>query len=172
MSVEMASSVPGSGRTSAQSSPTPSTALCAGGVKYLRMMSNSEATPSGFSLLRPQFGDELVEHAVHVLVAVGAAEVLGELDRLVDHHLVGNIGRVFQLERCEQQDAALHRRELFQLAVENGRDQAFERRGVRDRALQEMREILGVGLAKALRFGELGLKAGHVVARKLPRVQA
>src|SRR5882762_9781537 len=149
MSVETASSIPGSGRTRAQSSPTPSTAFGAARVKYLRMMSNSEATSSGFLLLRSQLRDELVEHAVHVLVTVGAAEVLGELDRLVDHHLVGDIGRVFQLERREQQNAALHRRELRQLAIEHGRDQALERSGVLDCALQEPREILGVGLAEA-----------------------
>src|SRR5256885_9953848 len=110
MSVETASSIPGSGARSAQSSPTPRIAVGASRVKYLRMMSNSEATSSGFSLLRAQLGDELVEHAVHVLVAVGAAEVLGELDRLVDHHLVGDIGRVFQLERREQQDRSEERR--------------------------------------------------------------
>src|SRR5258708_36799165 len=150
MSVETASSIPGSGRTSAQSSPTPSTALGAARVKYLRIMSNSEATSSGFPLLRPQLRDELVEHAVPVIVAVGAAEVLGELDRLVDPHLVGDIGRVFQLERREQQNAALHRRELRQLAIEQGRDQALERGSVRYRALQEPSEILGVGLTKAL----------------------
>src|SRR5437879_1471709 len=149
MSVESASGIPGPGRRSAQSSPTPSAAVGASRVKYLRMISNSEATPSGFSLLWPQFGNEPVEHAVHVLVTVGAAEVLGELDRLVDHDLVGDIGRVFQLERREQQDAALHRRELFELAIEHGRDQALERSGVLDRALQEPREILGVGLAEA-----------------------
>src|SRR5256885_6782098 len=110
MSVETASTIPGSGRRSAQSSPTPRTAVGASRVKYLRMMSNSEATSSGFFLLRAQLGDELVEHAVHVLVAVGATEVLGELDRLVDHHLVGDIGRVFQLERREQQDRSEERR--------------------------------------------------------------
>src|SRR5437660_1225598 len=126
MSVETASSIPGSGARSAQSSPTPRIAVGASRVKYLRMMSNSEATSSGFSLLRAQLGDELVEHAVHVLVAVGAADVLGELDRRVDHHLVRDIGRVFQLERREQQDGALHRRELLQLAIEQGRDQALE----------------------------------------------
>src|SRR5439155_17667690 len=172
MSVETASSIPGSGERSAQSSPTPRTAVGASRVKYLRMMSNSEATSSGFSLLRAQLRDELVEHAVHVLVAVGAAEILRELDRFVDHHLVGYIGRVLELERREQQDAALNRRELLQLAIEERRDQTLERRGVRYRALQETREILGVGLAETFRFGELGLKAGRVVARELPRVQA
>src|SRR6267378_1545160 len=172
MSVETASSIPGSGRTSAQSSPTPSTAFGAARVKYLRMMSNSEATSSGFLLLRPQLRDELVEHAVHVLVAVGAAEVLGELDRLVDHHFVGNIGRILQLEGREQQDAALNRRELLQLAIEDGRNQALERLGLRYRAPQEPREILGIGLAEAFRFRELGLQIGRVIARELPRVQA
>ena len=37
---------------------------------------------------------ELVEHAVDVLVAVGAAEALAELDRLVDHHLERRLGCV------------------------------------------------------------------------------
>src|SRR5438093_11245949 len=108
MSVETASSIPGSGARSAQSSPTPRIAVGASRVKYLRTMSNSEATSSGFSLLRAQFGDALVEHAVHVLVAVGAAEVLGELDRLVKHHLVGAIVRVSLLARRAQQDTALN----------------------------------------------------------------
>jgi len=35
-----------------------------------------------------------------------------------------------QLEGREQQDAALDRRELIQLAIEHGRDQALERLGV------------------------------------------
>src|SRR6266568_2383435 len=44
MSVETASVMPSRGWSSAQSSPTPSTAVGAGRVKYFRMMSNSEAT--------------------------------------------------------------------------------------------------------------------------------
>src|SRR5712692_9816303 len=164
MSVETASVMPSWGWSSAQSSPTPSTAVGAGRVKYFRMMSNSEATcwyvPSRSSFLlsfvRTQRQSELVEHAVHVFVAVGSAERLGELDRLVDHDLVGDIGGILQLERREQQDPALDRRELLGLAIERGRDQLLEDDGVLDRAREEPREVLGVGFAEFLGFSQLG----------------
>jgi len=39
----------------------------------------------------------LVEHAVDVLVAVGAAEALGQLDAFVDGHAVGDVEAVLQL---------------------------------------------------------------------------
>ncbi len=51
----------------------------------------------GGHLGRAQVGGGLVEHAVDVLVAVGAAEALGQLDRFVDGHAVGNVQAVRQL---------------------------------------------------------------------------
>src|SRR5256885_11381232 len=90
VSVEPARSMPLVMSTSAQSSPTPRTALTAGRVKCLAMRSNSELVlfVISFSLprhfVRAHFGGEPVEDAVDVLVAVGAAEALAQLDSLVD----------------------------------------------------------------------------------------
>src|SRR6185295_2289220 len=50
-------------------------------------------------LRRPQFGGEFVQHAVDVLVTVGAAETLGEFDGLVDDDSIRSLRMVAQLER-------------------------------------------------------------------------
>src|SRR5262245_40733094 len=160
MSVDTARVRPARALRSAQSSPTPSSAVRAGRVKYFRMISNSVTCLRTRALVRAQLGDELVEHAVYVLVPVRSAEFLCELDRLVDHDLVGNVGGGLQLERGEEQDAALYGRELLRLAVERRRDEALERSGVLDRALEEAGEVFGIGLAELLRLGELGLQPG------------
>src|ERR1700752_2209931 len=97
--------------------------------------------------------------------------MLCQLDRLVDHHAIGNIGSVLQLEGREEQDAALDRRELLRLAVERRSDQALERAGIPDGSLEEAREVAGIGLAEFLRLGELGLQRSHALARELPRIK-
>src|SRR3954471_16046057 len=88
VSVETARSMPLVMSMSAQSSPTPSTALAAGRVKCRAMRSHSGELLS-FAILLPLLlrhlvgphgGGQLVEHAVHILVAVRAAEALAELD--------------------------------------------------------------------------------------------
>src|SRR5688572_8689742 len=107
VSVETARSMPLETSISAQSSPTPSTALAAGRVKWRSISSNSELGLSAISflpslfgnLLRPHVGGQLVEDAIHVLVTVGAAETFPELDRLVDRDLVGDLGIVHELPR-------------------------------------------------------------------------
>ena len=55
--------------------------------------------------------DELspVEHAVHVLEAVGAAEGLGEFHRLVDDDAVGDLRMMRELVRPDQQRRVLDR---------------------------------------------------------------
>src|SRR6476619_4226726 len=81
VSVETARSMPLVTSISAQSSPTPSTAFAAGRVKWRAIRSNSGEFLS-FAILLPLLlrhlvgphgGRQLVEHAVHVLVPVGAA---------------------------------------------------------------------------------------------------
>src|SRR6478736_4862811 len=120
VSVETVRSMPLVTSTSAQSSPTPSTALTAGRVKCRAIRSNSGedlsvamlATPFLRHFVGPHRLRQLVEHAVHVLVAVGAAEALAELDRLVDGDAVRDFRIVHELPRGDQQDRALDRAHL------------------------------------------------------------
>ncbi len=67
---------------------------------------------------------ELVEHAVDELVAVGAAIGLRELDRLVDHHAIGNLRPVLQLPRADHENRALDRRKLRGATVEARRNES------------------------------------------------
>src|SRR5437868_1599479 len=116
VSTETARSMPFVTSTSAQSSPTPSTALAAGRVKWRLIRSNSGELfamaffPSLGSLFRDFLGThcrrQLVQHAVHVLVAVGAAEALAQLDRLVDRHPVRDLRVVHQLPGADEEDRA------------------------------------------------------------------
>src|SRR5882672_2093247 len=98
VSVETARSMPLVTSTSAQSSPTPSTALAAGRVKCRLISSYSGLSAIAFlpslqgDFVGPHQRGQLVEDAVHVLVAIGPAEARAELDRLVDRHLVGDAG--------------------------------------------------------------------------------
>src|SRR6516162_6683982 len=109
--------------TRAQSSPTPSTAVVAGGVKWRAISSNSgeSCVMARLSLLRDLVGahraGQPVEHAVHVLVPVGAAVALAQLDGLVDRHSVRNLRVVHQLPGAEQQDGALDGTHVVPLAV-------------------------------------------------------
>src|SRR5215211_2130513 len=50
----------------------------------------------GFHFGGAQLRREAVEHRVHVLVAIGAAEFLGQLDALVEHHAPGHVGAVLE----------------------------------------------------------------------------
>src|SRR5512134_3930357 len=175
VSVVSASTRPVGGRTSAQSSPTPSAAVRAGRVKYFAISSNSESMKRQLGLLSfvwAQPRRELVEHAVHVLVPVGAAVLLGELDGLVDHHAVRHLWSVLQLPRREQQDAALDRRERLDLAVEGGLDLALQVLARSDRAGEELVEVLRIGLREVRVGGEVRADVGRRVAGDLPLVEA
>src|SRR5229473_703507 len=61
-------------------------------------------------LVGAQARRDLLEHAVDEAVALGAAEALAELDRLVQHHLEGRFGMRDELERADVENRALHRR--------------------------------------------------------------
>ena len=50
-----------------------------------------------------------VEHAVHVLEAVGAAVALGEFDRFVDYDAVRDVRLILQFIRRDEQNRALDR---------------------------------------------------------------
>ena len=84
----------------------------------MRRAAQRRAARRASHLDRPQVGRGLVEHAVDVLVAVGAAEALGQLDRLVDRHLVGHVDAVLELVGADHQHAVLDRRQLGGLAVD------------------------------------------------------
>src|SRR5438552_3122305 len=159
VSVETARSMPLVTSTSAQSSPTPSTALAAGRVKWRLISSNSgELFAMGFPFLRSLLGDllgahrrrELVQDAVDVLVTVGAAEALAQLDRLVDRHAVGNLGVVHELPCADQQDRALDRTHLVPLAIGERLDAGPQPLGLADRAAQLRFQELPVGRAEAV----------------------
>ena len=98
--------------------------------------------------------DAIVEHAVDVAVAVGAAEALGQLDRLVDDDAIRHLELVRQLEGA---DAAGSRARPATarptLAVEvrrELRDAARRSRG--SRRASSVVEVLGVGLVEARRL--------------------
>src|SRR5258706_1367309 len=161
-SVETASSMPAAGRSSAASSPTPSTALRAGRAKYLRIRSNSESKrsdglPDARDFLRAQLDRQFLEHAVDELVAVGAAEALAQLDRLVEHHLEGRLRPLRQLVGGDQQDDPLHRRERRQAAVQVRRDLAFQELdfpGNRDQQFLGEAAVAALPALQALRLRE------------------
>src|SRR5688572_30882222 len=161
VSVETARSMPLVTSTSAQSSPTPSTAFAAGRVKCRAMRSNSGELFA--ILLPPVLGDlfradrcgQLVEDAIHVFVPVGAAEALAQLDRLVDRHAVRDLGAVHQLPRADHQDGAFDGAHLVPLAVGERLELLAQALGLVDRAAQLGREEAVVGLAEILELGEV-----------------
>ena len=114
----------------------------------------------------------LVEHAVDVLVAVGAAEDLGQFDRLVDGDAVGNVHAVRQLVGADQQHAMFHRRQLRGLAVDMAREHGVERGGLGDAAVQQGVEVGAVALGEAVLLAHVGVDDGGVAARQQPFVQA
>src|ERR1051325_3372130 len=82
-----------------------------------------------------QSGGGLCQHRVDVLVAFVGAEVLGELNRLVQHHAVGHIYAGLELVGADEQDATLDGIELLRRPVEMGLEQGLQPGGVGDDAL-------------------------------------
>jgi hypothetical protein len=113
MSVEITSSLAGVGRDQRAVVADAEQRVRVPRVKWRAMSSNSEGTESGLSYLcGPQHGGQLVQHAVDELVAVGAAEGLGQFDGFVDDHAIGCFRMQLELAGAQQQDAALDRRDL------------------------------------------------------------
>src|SRR5574343_391478 len=160
MSVVTASCLPAVGCTRAQSSPGPRTAEGVGRAKYLSIRANSPAIGlllgllAGGDFVRTQDGCHLVEHAIDVLVAVGAAEGLGQFDGFVDDHAVRGFGMVLHLESAEHHHAGFDRRQFAEGAVDVGRDALGQRGLLADHAAQRADEELAVSLGNAsLRWG-------------------
>jgi hypothetical protein len=112
-------------------------AACASGVRTGQARPRARAR--GFHLGRPQVGGGLVEHAVDVLVAVGAAEALGHFHRLVDDHAVGHVDAVRQLVGADHQHTMFHRRQQLGAAVDMAAQHGVQRRGFGDAAMQQQR---------------------------------
>jgi hypothetical protein len=106
---------------------------------------------------RPQVGGGLVEHAVDVLVAVGAAEALGHFDRFVDDHAVGHLDAVRQLVGADQQHTMFHRRQQRGAAVDMARQHGVQRRGFGDAAVQQGVEVGRVALGEVVLFAHVGV---------------
>src|SRR5260370_35936279 len=104
-------------------------------------------------------GGDAAEDAVDKLASVGAAEGLGQLDRLVDGRLEGNAGQVENLEAGDSQQGALHFGHLVEAPVTGG--------------LLELGIDLGLVVANALdqgageirRFG-IGPRLGDMVLER------
>src|SRR5581483_9318920 len=91
---------------------------------------------------------ELVEHAVHVLVTVGAAVSLRELHRLVDDDSIRHLDLPQKLVSRDEKYAALDRGEPGEVAVESGRDERFELLRALDRSVEERPEVRDVALVE------------------------
>src|SRR5689334_11089745 len=120
----------------------------------------------------PHLGGDLVEHAVDVLVAVGAAEALGELDRLVDRDLVRNLDAAHELERAEHQRRVLDRREQLDLAIDVRGERGVDRLGFADRAVQQQVEVPAVASPKAFLPATVRAAPAGVAAVEQPLVEA
>src|SRR5690606_25360386 len=130
MSLETASACPSDeGASSAQSSPmpsrTPAPVACVRRWKKRRISPNSPRTSASRTtcLVLPYRPGELVRHPVLVLVAVGAAEALGELHRLVDHDAIRNLLVAQQLVAADHQRGMLHRAHQRELAIQAGQQE-------------------------------------------------
>src|SRR5687767_8470044 len=107
----------------------------------------------------PQRLRDFLQHAVDEAVAVGTAEALAELDRLVQHHLERRVRVRRELVGADVEDRALDRREAGERAIEMRRDQRLELGGAAAHPAQQVVE-------------EQALLVGLVGARLLQRVAA
>src|SRR5512144_2624021 len=100
-------------------------------------------------------GRELVEHAVHVLVPVGAAVGLREIDRLVDDDPVGDVRAMRELPGAQREDRALDRGQLRRRAVEQWRQTRDERLVFAGRTVPQLAKVGGIGGVESAAFDEL-----------------
>jgi hypothetical protein len=84
-------------------------------------------------------------------VAVGAAEFLGELDALVEHHAPRHVGAVLEFVHADPHHGVLDGRDFFELAVQQRADQRVELFGVVDRAVQQRVVVRASALWKPAR---------------------
>src|SRR5450631_68326 len=116
---------------------------------------------------RAHHGSQTIQHAVYILMTVGRAEALPELDRLVDRHAVRDLLLVDELPRGDEQDRALDRAHLVPLAVDEGLEGFPEGCRFRERAAQLRLEER---LVRRLELVELREVLQHL-RRRLARVQ-
>src|SRR5918994_2942924 len=111
---------------------------------------------------RPLRLRDLLQDAVDETVAVGAAEALAELDRLVQHHLERRVRVRGELIGADVEDRALDRREASERAIEVRRDQRLELCRAAAHAAQQVVEkqallvgLVGARLLQRVAAGEL-----------------
>src|ERR1700710_1297353 len=129
------------------------------------------ALPAALCFRRPQLDGEFIQHAVHILVAVGTAERLRQFDRFVDHDAIRNVQVMLELERSDHQHRAFDRRKLFERTVEARLE--FGGNGVRflDHAVQDGVQMFLVGFVEALRAAQLRVDLAAGRARQQPLVK-
>nr|GEU28364.1 hypothetical protein [Tanacetum cinerariifolium] len=137
-----------------------------------RIARSGSALFIGRHFVLAQLGGQLVQHAVDVLVAVDTAKRLGQLDRFVDDHAVRDFQVVFQFVRADQQHRVLDRRQLLDAAVDQRRERLAQGHGILDRAVQQLGEMLGVGLVEAVRGADVVDDRGGGFVVQQPLVQA
>src|SRR5450432_2426585 len=115
---------------------------------------------------------KLVEYAVDVLVPIGTAVGLRELDRFVDGHAVRHVGLAQQLPRANGQDALFDRRQLARLAVEKRCERGYERVELADDSAPEPIEKRRVALREFGALGELRPDQRGIAAGEQPLVDA
>src|ERR1700744_6226541 len=118
-------------------------------------ISISSPPPAALGLGGPQLGGKLVQHAIHVLVAVRTAEGFRQFHGLVDHDPIRNVEVMLEFERGHEQHRALDRRQLVERTVETRLQVGGERIGFLDHAVQDGVEMLVVGFVEALRVTQL-----------------
>ena len=115
-----------------------------------------------------------VEDAVHVAMAVLAAERLGELHRFVDRDAGRYLESFDELEGADPKDRALHRIDLGYRAVQERLDAPVELLRRRDHPVEQLAEEAAVHRRRLLHEPvgeELALDLGRVLARHVPLVE-
>ena len=113
----------------------------------------------------------LVEHAIDVLVAVGGAEFLGQGHRLIDHHLVGHVKALAQLEGAHAQQGVLDGVQFLQLAIQQRLEGGIELVDTGGHPVQQGLEVFQVHVAEIVIGAELCLDIGQGRAGHVPLVE-
>ena len=105
-----------------------------------------------------------MQHAVDVLVAVGAAEGLGQLDALVDHDTQRYIRAMLELVGADPEHGALDWRDFGQRSVQAGGEQGIQGIALLDAAVQQRIEVHAVGLVETREIAREAVDVGGLVA--------
>src|SRR5690606_36029673 len=99
---------------------------------------------SSLKLLASDIGSPFIEHAIHKLEAIGAAERFGQFDRLVYGYLVGNLEVMDEFEAAYQQNAVFYGGELFERTIDIRHEALTQRGSFAQHAVQQGFEPSGI----------------------------